>query len=168
VCEVADVDDSTEVPNTGEHKRRYRIGVTLAKIGAGLASGGGLGVVVGAAAALIEGLADAGDNTDPDLDELPSTFGQQIPNGTDGHFVIRSEETRNTFGDSGTNFTYWPDDTASMVVDPQDPPDWFRQPAVRFGVPALADPFNHRSGKPQPDFRTATIAGLATRLADME
>lgn len=168
LCEVADVNGNTEVPNTGEHKRRYRVAVSLAKIGAGLASGGGLGVLIGAAAALLEGLLDAGDDTEPDLDPLPRDDRDSIPLGVDGHFVIRSEETRETFGDSGPNFTYWPDDTASMVVDPADPPDWFRQPNLRFGVPALADPLNHRSGKPQPDFLPVTIDALGTRLAEPE
>lgn len=167
LCDVADVDADTEVPNTGEHKRRYRIGVSLAKIGAGLASGGGLGVVVGAAAALLEGIFDAGDDTEPDLDPLPGDDRQRVPVSVEGNFVVRSEETRSTFGDSDETFTYWPDDTASMVVDPADPPDWFRQPNLRFGVPALADPFNHRSGKPQPDFLHVAIEALKLRMSDM-
>jgi hypothetical protein len=164
LCDVADVEADSEVPNTGEHKRRYRIGVSLAKIGAGLASGGGLGVIIGGLAALFEGIFDAGDDTEPDLGPLGEDI-ERIPLGVEGNFVIRSEDMRTMFGNSDDTFTYWPDDTASMVVDPADPPDWFRQPSLRFGVAALNDPFNHRSGKSQPEFLQVTIEALATSMA---
>jgi hypothetical protein len=161
VCDVLEVSDDETIPNTGEHKKRHMTLISLAKILAG-GSLGPLGVILGAAASLFEALEDT--NPDPDDFPLPEEGQDVLPESLDTGFIIRSEEVRDDFGDSNESFSYWPDNTASMTVNSAAPPDWFNQPALRFGVPCLNDPFRHRSGKPWPDFRPVTILALAGKL----
>lgn len=163
VCDVLDVSDDAPVPNTGKRKRRHAVSVSLGKIAAGFAAGGLFGALAGAIAAALEATQrDFG----PNVDALPAVDDQsdEAPSGLEAGFVIRSEELRHVFGDSDESFTYWPDDTATMIVDFAEPPDWLNQPSLRFGVPCVEDPFGHRSGKTQPDFHPVVILALAEKL----
>jgi hypothetical protein len=161
VCDVVGVSEDAPVPNTGEHKRRHMILISLAKLLLGFTLGGPL---FGAALAALEALED----TDPDPETLPlPTEDEQedFPPPQDKAFTIRSEGVSPQFGNSNDTFSYWPADAMPMTVNPQAPPDWFNQPSLRFGVACLNDPFRQRSGKPRLDFRPVTILSLATKLA---